>query len=493
MSIPDLLRSATPDAIYSRGVTGEITMAGLERDAGRAAGWLREYGVRAGDRVAVVAGNQAPGHLALVHGLTRLRATWVPVNTRLRGDSLTHVLKDADPVLVITDNASAGTVRAIGVDALPLDPVQWPSTDVETTTGTDDDTLALIYTSGTTGPPKGVQVTERMWLAAARGALIAADCRPGDRLFLWEPWCHIGGAQVLLMPLLADVSLAVVERFSASRFWSQARELGATHMHHLGGIAQMLLRRPPSELDRTHGVRVSWGGGIDAHTWQELKSRFGVRVHECYGLTETSSICTVNTTGPAHGVGAPLSPFAIQIAAPDGTALPAGTTGRVLVSDSDAGLLTPGYFRRPDATAAARSGSWWDTGDLGMLDAEGNLHWRGRISDSVRRRGENVSAQWVEQVLLAHPAVAGAAVVGVPSELADEEILAHLVTTAPVDLGDLAAHCHARLADFEVPRFVHFVDSLPRTPSQRVAKSELARTTAGSLELPVSGRAAREA
>jgi len=157
--------------------------------------------------------------------------------------------------------------------------------------------------------------------------------------------------------------------------------------------------------------------------------------------------------------------------------------GRVLVSDRGAGLLTPGYFRRPEATAAARSGAWWDTGDLGFFDAEGNLHLRGRASDSVRRRGENVSAEWVEQALLAHPAIVGAAVVGVPSELAEEEILAYLVSTEPVDLDDLVAHCRARLADFEVPRFIRFVDSLPRTPSLRVAKSELARTTAGAVEL----------
>jgi crotonobetaine/carnitine-CoA ligase len=481
MSIAALLRTATstrPDAIYSRGVTGEISLAGLEVAAGRAAAWLRAYGVRAGDRVAVVAGNQASGHLPLIHGLARVRATWVPVNTRLRGDSLAHVLKDADPALVIADSESAEYV-----DATLLQPEDWPDVPVEAERGSGDDVLALIYTSGTTGSPKGVQVTERMWLAAAEGALTAADCRPGDRLFMWEPWCHIGGAQVLLLPLLADVSLAVVERFSASRFWSQARELGATHMHHLGGIAQMLLRRPPGELDRAHGVRVSWGGGIDPETWRELRRRFGVDVHECYGLTETSSICTVNTTGPSYGVGTPLPAFDVRVAGPTGTSLPPETAGRVLVSDRGAGLLTPGYFRRPEATAAARSGAWWDTGDLGFFDADGNLHLRGRASDSVRRRGENVSAQWVEQALLAHQAIVSAAVVGVPSELAEEEILAYLVSTEPVDLDDLVTHCRARLADFEVPRLVRFVDSLPRTPSLRVAKSELPRTADGAVRL----------
>jgi crotonobetaine/carnitine-CoA ligase len=289
------------------------------------------------------------------------------------------------------------------------------------------------------------------------------------------------------------VSLAVVERFSASHFWSEARRLGATHMHHLGGIAQMLVRQPRGELDRAHGVRVSWGGGIDANTWRELERRFGLRVHECYGLTETSSICTVNTSGPDCGVGAPLPAFTVHVADADGSPLPTGTTGRVLVSDSGAGLITPGYFRRPEATAVARSGGWWDTGDLGSFDAEGNLHLRGRASDSVRRRGENVSAQWVEQALLAHPAVVDVAVVAVPSDLADEEILAYLVTTVPVAQQELVAHCRERLADFEVPRFVRFVDALPKTPSQRVAKGQLARTSAGCLDLGIISRASAAA
>ncbi|MGH3368420.1 MAG: AMP-binding enzyme, partial [Nocardioidaceae bacterium] len=236
-------------------------------------------------------------------------------------------------------------------------------------------------------------------------------------------------------------------------------------------------------LDRAHGVRVSWGGGIGGDTWRRLEQRFGLRVRECYGLTETSSICTVNGTGPSHGVGAPLPGFTVRVAAPDGTALPPRTVGRVLVSDGGAGLITPGYFRRPEATAAARSGNCWDTGDRGLFDAEGDLQLRGRASDSVRRRGENVSAQWVEQALLAHPAVLDAAVVAVPSDLADEEILAYLVTTGPVGPPELVSHCRERLADFEVPRFVRFVPALPRTPSQRVAKGELDRTLAGCLDL----------
>jgi crotonobetaine/carnitine-CoA ligase len=484
--VPALLRQAVQrrgHSNYCTGVAGPLSFAQLRQQALNAAAWLDTRGVRSGDRVAVVAGNGTPGHLALIFGLTLIRAAWVPVSTRLRGDSLRHLLTDADPTLVLVDEASAPAVQAVEVFAEELAPAAWPAGDEPAADGSPDDVLALIYTSGTTGPPKGVQLTERMWLAAARGAQRAAVCESGDRLLVWEPWCHIGGAQVLLLPLLGDVALAILERFSARTFWADAARLRATHMHHLGGIAQILLRQPPSDLDRTHGVRVSWGGGIDEATWLELERRFGVRVHECYGLTETSSICTVNTEGPGAGVGRPLPEFSIRVVAPDGSLLSAGSTGRIQVSDSGAGLLTPGYFRQPEATAAARSGEWWDTGDLGRLDPDGTLHFRGRASDSVRRRGENVSAQWVERALLAHPAVVEAAVIAVPSELADEEILAYLVVDEPVDADALLAHCQHRLADFEVPRFVRFVHALPKTPSQRVAKGSLDRSTDGCLDL----------
>lgn len=468
---------------YATGVQGELTIAELDTEARRAAAWLEDLGVSGGQRVAVLAANDSPGHLALVFALAMLRATWVPVNPRLTGDTLRHVLEDCDPALIVVAPRLRDDLPAVEATVAELEPTEWPAPappEAPHATGRPDDVLLLIYTSGTTGAPKGVQVTDRMWLAAARGSLLAAGAEPGDRLLMWEPWCHIGGAQVLLIPLLTAVRLAIVSRFSASRFWTTAREHGATHIHHLGGIAQILLRQEPTELDRRHGVRVSWGGGMDAETWQAMQRRFAITVRECYGMTETASVCTVNTTGPEHGIGRPVPGYRLRVVDDDDSDVPVGDSGRILVTG--AGLITPGYFRRPEATAAARRGAWWDTGDRGRFDEDGNLHFEGRVSDSVRRRGENISASWVERALLAHPQVIEAAVVAVPSELAEEEILAYVVAGDPVPVDELLRHCRQRLADFEVPRYVRFVAGLPKTPSQRVAKVELPRDVTRAVD-----------
>jgi crotonobetaine/carnitine-CoA ligase len=482
--VAGLLREAAcqrGSAVFSTGVQGRLTIDELDAEAEAAAAWLLRRQVQRGQRVAVLAGNDSLGHLPLVMALAKIRATWVPVNPRLTGDSLRHVLTDSDPSLIVVDPRLRAALPALRTPVVALEPNEWPAAGRRTESEDDpDDVLMLIYTSGTTGEPKGVQVTDRMWVASARGALTAAGAGEGDCLLMWEPWCHIGGAQVLLLPLLTAVRLAILERFSASTFWQSARQFGATHIHHLGGIAHILLRQEPRDLDRDHGVRVSWGGGMDAATWRAMEERFGLNVHECYGMTETSSVCTVNTDGPQHGVGRVLPDYAVRVVDDNGHGLPSGHIGQLLVRGD--GLITPGYFRRPQETAAARQDGWWNTGDLGRLDENGYLHFHGRASDTVRRRGENISASWVEQALLSQPDVAEAAVVGVPSDLAEEEILAYVVTTRAIPPSSLVEHCRDRLAPFEVPRFVRIVAELPKTPSQRVIKGKLSRSVDGCYD-----------
>src|SRR5581483_578741 len=189
---------------------------------------------------------------------------------------------------------------------------------------------------------------------------------------MWEPLYHIGGAQMLVLPLIRDVRLAMVERFSASRFWQQARQYEASHVHYLGGILQLLLKRPPGPLDRGHGVRIAWGGGCPPDIWPALEERFGVEVREAYGMTEASSITTFNIRGAAAGVGRPVRWFAVELRDPAGN--PA-SDGEIVVRAHRPEALFAGYFRDPAACARAlRNGALW-TGDRGRLDPEGNLHF----------------------------------------------------------------------------------------------------------------------
>ncbi|MEV0624080.1 AMP-binding protein [Nonomuraea sp. NPDC050404] len=487
--IPGLLARAAEDRPGSPYCEfgGSVTTVGeLAAHVDAAAARLAARGVRGGDRVAVLLPNH-PDHVVVILALIVLRATWLPVNPRLRGAALGHVLRDGDPALILVDRTHADLVGEPGPPVIVRDragdrpDLSWlgePGGPVPAHSAGPEDVVALIYTSGTTGPAKGVQVTDRMLRTSALGVLFTTAPAEGEVFFLWEPLCHVGGAQMLFVPLLRPVSLAMVEKFSASRFWDQVRESGATHVHQLGGILQVLLNRPPSEAEFSHRLRMAWGGGVTTGTWLEAERRFGLRIAECYGQTEASSFLTVNTEGPQAGVGRVLPYLRAAVQDEDGAEVPTGESGEIVVRTAGLPVVTPGYFRDEEKSAAARRGGWWRTGDLGRFDEHGNLHFIGRAVDSVRRRGENVSAWEVETVINTHPAVAESAMIGVPAEIGEQDIKVFIrpATGAGLDAAELIHWCAERLADFQMPRYVAFVADFPRTPSERVIKSRLPRS-----------------
>ena len=293
-----------------------------------------------------------------------------------------------------------------------------------------------MYTSGTTGRPKGVLVTHRMLRLAGEAAALVSAARDGDVFFVWEPLFHIGGAQLLVVPLLRRVVLAMVARFSAGRFWEQVRAEGASHIHYLGGILQILLKQAPGPLDCSHGVRIAWGGGCPAEIWRAFEARFGVQIRECYGMTEASSMTTFNDGGPVGSVGQAMPWFTVALLDEQGRPAP---RGEIVVRTSMPGALTEGYFRNPEATAALLRGGALHSGDVGSFDAEGNLYFHGRQSDSVRCRGENVSAFEVEHVAAAHPAVEDCAMIGVATDVGEQDIKLFVKPRGAIDLAALSA------------------------------------------------------
>ncbi|MEO3755445.1 AMP-binding protein [Streptomyces sp. B6B3] len=505
-TLPELLAAAAAErgeAPYATFAGEEITLDALAAAVADARRGLASLGVRRGDRVAVMLPNHLE-HVVLVHALVALRAVWVPVNTRLRGEPLAHVLTDSDPSLLVVDPVHAPELATLPPGGAPPRVVEYAGGAVApwrhhgagvrpAPAGPDggggggdygaDDIVSIMYTSGTTGPAKGVQVTDRMLRAAALGAAEVSASREGDTFLLWEPLCHVGGAQVLFVPLLRRVRLALVERFSASAFWSQAVAAGATHIHHLGGILPMLLSRPRSESERDNGVRVSWGGGMTSEAWREAETRFGLRVHECYGMTEASSISTANVSGVGGGIGRALPWFDVEVHDERGRPVPDGESGEIVLRPLVEGLVTPGYFRNDEATARSRRGAWWRTGDRGRLTG-GALHFVGRLTDSLRHRGENVSAWEVEAVVNTHPAVTESAVVGVPAPEGDEDVKVFLTVADPAafDPVGFLSWCGQRLARFQVPRYVAVLDEFPKTPSLRIQKSLLSRKTNDSFD-----------
>lgn len=463
------------------------TLAELDALVDRIAEALSAAGVDGSARVAISLPTTVL-HAAAIFAVLRRGALWVPMNLQLKGAPLEHLMADsgASHLIAASESAIVTSVEEVrrsrhgasldggrvipdptGVDAriwriddgIALDPVP--------------DTSVLMYTSGTTGPPKGVRVSETMLRASAVGAIHVTDVRPGDVLYVWEPLFHIGGAQMLLVPLYSDSHLALAPRFSASRFWDDVCRVGATHVHYLGGILQILLQLPDSEAERRHGVRIAWGAGATPALWAACEQRFGFSLHECYGMTETSSIVAVNRGEREGGIGRPVPWFDVRL---DGQAEPsAGTDAEIVVRGRIPGLTTAGYLGNDEATSKARDGEWFRTGDHGAWDESGRLHFRGRASDSVRVRGENVSAWQVEDVFGQHPDVDRCAVVGVSADVGEEEMLL-LLTAADgrvLDPEAVRAWGVDRMARFQVPRYVKLIDEMPLTPSQRIAKHRL--------------------
>lgn len=474
------------DRLYARFDGRPITFAMLDRMSASAAAGLRNLGVARGDRVAVMMRN-SPSALALILALARAGMVWVPVNAQLRGEGLRHVLGHAGPRIVIADADLLGRIAEVGAPpgvqivvaggegACRLEPMLEAGTRCDAAPPAPADLFAIMYTSGTTGPAKGVMVTHRMLRLAGEGALLVAAAQDGDVLFVWEPLYHIGGAQLVVLPLLRRVVLAMVGRFSAQRFWSEVKAEGATHIHFLGGILQILLKQPAGDLDRRHGARIAWGGGCPAGIWREFETRFGMRIRECYGMTEASSVTTFNDRGVVGAVGWPVPWFAVAVLDEQGRSVPDGTRGEIVVRSREAGALTPGYFRNPAATARALRDGALHTGDCGSFDADGALRFHGRLADSVRVRGENVSAWEVEHVAAGHPAVQDCAMIGVVADVGEQEIKLFVQPKdgMRIDLASLSAWLAGRLAPYQNPRYLAVVAAFDRTPSLRIMKHTL--------------------
>lgn len=494
-------RASCPSAVFCVEENGSVTYGEFVARVERIATAYGSSGIARGDRVALMLDHHLD-HVAAFFALRWLGAIHVPTSIHLKTAGLALQLQDAAPHWVIAESCYFEELAPAleGIETLkqcywrgPLPSSAPPDSDYEAflqmhaeapavaPAATDVFEVAQIsYTSGTTGAPKGALIPESFLMTGANQIAVLADIKADDVHLFWEPLYHLSGWLTVVMGLQRRIVLAHVERFSASRFWSQIRRFRVNKVHYMGSVIKILLAQQPRADDADNPVEIAWGGAAPPDAWREFETRFALRIREGYGSTEAGNLVLMNKDSPTGSMGRALPhEYDVFIAGPDGSRLAPGKTGEIVIAPRQQGFTMLGYFNRPADTAAVMREDGIHSGDLGYQDSEGNFYFAGRMKDALRRRGENVSAWEVERVVCQHPDVEDAAIIGVVSEMGEQDIklFVTLAAGASPDVPGLLAWCKQKLAKYQVPRYIEVLTDFPRGPSQRVQKHLLSRST----------------
>lgn len=335
------------------------------------------------------------------------------------------------------------------------------------------DIHSVMYTSGTTGPSKGVLIANGHFFSSACVFLRAVALTRDDVLFTPLPLFHGLASRLGVLPaMMVGAHVVVAERFSASRFWHQAAECGATVGHTIFTIPPILKMHPAGPQDRAHRLRCMY----NAHHDREFEERFGLRLVEAYGMTETGLV--VYTPYPERREGAAgriHEDWEGRVVDGNDLPVPAGEIGEIVLRPKLPFIMMQGYLDRPQDTLEAWRNLWFHTGDIARMDADGYFYFVDRKKDRIRRRGENISSWDVENYVGAHPAIAECVALPHPAAGGEDDVRVVVVFKAGAkpDLEELAAWLEQRMPPFMVPRFIEALPELPRNPTSKVEKYKL--------------------
>jgi carnitine-CoA ligase len=484
----------------------DISYAELDRETDRIANGLAAAGIGFGDRVASFLFN-TPEFPLLWFGAAKRGAVLVPLNSALKGDILRYELSDSAPAGIVLDrrlwDAYAPVRESVGIrrewlvtsrdEAPPVPPGTIPFSDLPSEQPIDppptvrpSDPASIMYTSGTTGPPKGAVIPHQKQLSTPVEIGLRSRLAPGAVLFTALPLFHCNAQEMTaLTALVNDLTAAFDERFHASAYWETAAQFGATHISLLISMINVLFKQPPKATDRTHAVRTALTAGTTRAIWSEFESRFNVTIVELYGMTECG--CTTLMNPPDRirvgSVGLPLGFVEADVVDDDDRPVPPNTRGELVVRPKSPFTMFSGYLNKPEKTVEAWRNLWFHTGDYVTRDPDGYYYFVDRKKDVIRRRGENLAPYDVETVLNRHPAVFEAVVVGVPSPLGEEDVKAfvQLKPGADATAKELFEFCVANLPFFMVPKYLEFLDEIPKTANQK-AQRYLLRGRRGGAE-----------
>lgn len=473
-----------------------ISYGELADEVERLAAGMRDLGAEPGDRIAVLMANR-PEYMALYYATARLGAVFVPIVTQSRRPEIEYFLTHSEAALLFTDGPrwdesladgrGDGLDRALkGLKAIVCTeprPGAVAYRDLISRSGNgaaradhgEDDLYAFMYTSGTTGRPKAVMHSHYTGVAQADAVAERLEYTPEDRLMTIFPLFH-GNALVWsgLTAAYACGAFVLTERFSASRFWDQVRRYRATAVNLLIGAANMLLAQPEREDDRDHTLRLT-AATVTQSMYERLTRRYGIDVVTLWALAEAPlGTMARRDTGYEPGlVGWPMGrDNEIRVVDENDVELPNGELGELVIRNR---AVMKGYYKNPEETARVMRGGWVHSGDLGWRDDRGMFFFQGREKHVIRRSGENVSGEEVEECIVAHPKVAECAAIPAPDEIRGEEVKICVVPIEGVELTEieLVEWAELHLSDFKVPRYVDIRADLPRTGPEKVARKQL--------------------
>ncbi|MFT4792045.1 MAG: crotonobetaine/carnitine-CoA ligase [Paracoccaceae bacterium] len=481
----------------------ELTYAQIRAEADRIAASLIRAGYGRGHRIAIDLENR-PEHIIWKFAANAVGASIVPMNPDLRPAEVAYILTDSAPQLaIVASNRAHAFAEANAyqrrdtrrhIPTLMLDDIdpeaQLPAPNIRAERGTvtPADEGSLIYTSGTTGRPKGCMLSQGYelhvgrWYAETRGML---GLREGDRLYNPLPLFHVNA---LVMSFFGMFHIGGCQiqprRFTRARWWADINECRATIAHYLGVVIPVLMSGEAGALERAHGLRCLMGAGVEPSLHAAAEDRFGVPLIEGWGMTEMCRAIVADDEPrmiDTRAIGRPREGLEAKVADANGTEVPYGTPGEMLLRHS---AETPregffsGYLNKHEATEEAWAGGWFHTGDTVTMDESGMICFVDRKKNIIRRSGENIAAAEVEACIVGLPFVAQVAVIAAKDPIREEEVMACVVLTEGTTTDDTTAraifdHTFAQLAYYKAPGWMLFRDELPVTGTQKIQKHAL--------------------
>lgn len=480
------------DEVSMESRDGTVTYADLVLRAERVAGFLTSLDVNPGDMVATMLPTTLD-YIAAWHGILWRGAVDVPINNEFRGMFLEHILRDSKAATLVIaaewvdrladiELPHLRHVVVVGEPQAELPPSVTGHRFADALTadravlvpGTLTDMTYVIYTSGTTGAPKGVVHNNRSSLHYIMPFVEGLDIDDDDVCYSMFPLFHqMGRSSCATTSLYLGNRMVLRNGFSASGFWEDVRDTGATWMGYFGAVIQFLWNQPEGPRDRDHGMRRAFGSSAPEAIFDAWEARFGVTLFEVYGSTEIGLGSGLGSGPRKRGtMGLPCRQLEVQIVDELDEPVPAGVVGEAVWRPRYPDAMFQGYLNRDDATVETWRQLWFHSGDAGWLDEDGCFTFSDRIKDSVRRRGENISTFFVEESVRRAIEVTEIAAYAVepPDGSSEEEVMVALSTPEELDVHALFAELIRTMPRHAVPRYIRLVEELPRTPTQKVRK-----------------------